>query len=254
MELMHALASVETTLDAPPRDVIAEWLPELLDAYDETTKAVQTFHAAREKADAASTLVLLPGGRLDSRWGADALAARAADVEAADAGKTSAVGTAYAELIADRPRREGAALAYGVRAGRLVKEWNRAAPAHAKPETRKRLEDAYGAAVEAVDAAATLALEAAAATKSADDTARMRAAWEPLAEMDKVLKHWRTVRALLVWLRTTRPTPRHTVAWSDPQSSYAASELPTELSTRAHAIRDAKLREQLDRRRFTVSV
>lgn len=238
------------TLDAPPRTIIENWMPELLDEYDAITAAQAAVVQAR--AAVAATLPGKPGTAKLS--GPDWAVAVAADDELVAAGKTA---HHCADLIRRRLDLEQHAAAVERRRDRLVAEWNRAAHTRVTEKTRANIDKAETDA--RVDCL-TMAAEVMTAATTGPAADRITESLTRVADLRRTLDRWRELCTIQNWLTWSRPTSgaawdpyrtAGTVPVDDTKTSQGTKDRP-DLSGRsvgiveeALALTDAKLRNQL---------
>lgn len=233
-------------LDAPPLEVVERFAPEVVERLTVVLEALGAARVARDRVRAAREPV---AGSDDGR-GSATREALAADVAAVAQGKAA---TAYARVVAGRPKLEGEARALEGYAAQLVEDWNAHGHEGLTRETRARLAKARDQAAEECYQAAEAALVAADDSRS-DDGARLRAALVPLAELDQGIERWRLCSTLAAWVSWSRPI-HHGGAW-DPyffEGLYPRPEgldrREVDVVTRARALSDDNLRRLLDERR-----
>lgn len=223
-------------LDAPPADLVAQWLPELSEEHTAALRAVAAEREARERFGAA-----FPRG-------ADWVAAEKADAAAVGRKRKA---EQLAELIRSQPERYGDWVARSLHAAKLVGVWNAHAYEKVGRESRERLIDEVARLEGGIAEAAVLVVDVAASLPG-DEQARTRAAWKRLVVIDELGDAWRTVQALLSWVSWSRPIVRgrafetlHADAWPQPMHEEGVASV----LGRALALRDGELREQLERLR-----
>jgi hypothetical protein len=218
------------SVDAPPADLIAMFLPELADRHGQLVAALK----AANDAGAALDRIRPSRAGLSATAGTEWSDARRDDADTARAGKTPG---ALATVIAAFPVRYAAAAAAATVAAGAVRDWNTTARTAVTADTRDRVEAAVDAALaDAITAAARARVDADSAHPT-DPNQRLDAAWSALSDMDQALTRWRPAHQILAWTNGHR--------WDPP---WPGMRPDVEVIARATALRDDTLRREFSRR------